>query len=766
MQAALFAGFGVYRRVKKKKWVFWTYRPRVFFVFDSACCSFFSIPARIRGAFSGVDPRTRIFRRIGSTDADVDDQRAGSGKDGGGVAQPAPPKPKPPKKPKKPRFVGHAEAIEVQLRKLGIMKPGLKLATVTHDKLRQSYKLRGDQVDLLDAYARRETRAHDETIARVAELEAQVHELRSRVSDSDDSNAASNAGLCEVCEESHHPFIQDLFVAHTRHRPLSVYNVCPPCRTLKRSATCARLLGCGPMWSCNLSTCSSPRHSRSDTSSPSTCPRRSTTLAVLSRVGGTCAREREQKREIRWSQVSFRQNLFANVIRQSQHRMYLTGASRPCRARGRVLALRYTPRLQQFFINLPPTAFLTFRGKGNKGLHGQPRNDMRNINFFCPVWKSVTRWIEKAAGPGMKDWGVCMTAVRNFADAAATAARNSDAAAAAAALVVGGHAGDGDGGDGGGGEMHDEMRGEGHGGVGGAASLEPARAVGATAVSDAARGGGDDDAMDADGGDHGGASGVSADGKDDGGIDGVDDVDEMRDNGHGKRDEEEDEREEPTRALGAAAVSDAARGSGDDDAMDADGGDHGGASGASADGEDDGGIDGVDDVDEMRDNGHGKRDEEDNEREEPTRALGAAAVSDAARGGGDDDAVDADAMDVYGGHQRAVDADGEDDGSVGGGGSDSDEMRDNGEEEEEAIVDEESDSDSDEDGDGDDDHADGEEGDNDVYSQTSTHSEAEASDSSNSAPLRRRRRRRCVRRRAGKPRSEDEETEADWESCG
>ena len=66
MQAALFAGFGVYRRVKKKKWVFWTYRPRVFFVFDSTCCSFFSIPARIRGAFSGVDPRTRIFRRIGS----------------------------------------------------------------------------------------------------------------------------------------------------------------------------------------------------------------------------------------------------------------------------------------------------------------------------------------------------------------------------------------------------------------------------------------------------------------------------------------------------------------------------------------------------------------------------------------------------------------------------------------------------------------------------------------------------------------------------
>ena len=53
---------------KEKKWVFWTYRPRgVFFVFGSTCCSFFSIPARIRGAFSGIDPRTRIFRRIGST---------------------------------------------------------------------------------------------------------------------------------------------------------------------------------------------------------------------------------------------------------------------------------------------------------------------------------------------------------------------------------------------------------------------------------------------------------------------------------------------------------------------------------------------------------------------------------------------------------------------------------------------------------------------------------------------------------------------------
>ena len=61
MQAALFAGFGVYRRVNKKKWDFWTYRPRVFFVFNSAFWSFLVTPARIRGAFFAVDLQTCIF---------------------------------------------------------------------------------------------------------------------------------------------------------------------------------------------------------------------------------------------------------------------------------------------------------------------------------------------------------------------------------------------------------------------------------------------------------------------------------------------------------------------------------------------------------------------------------------------------------------------------------------------------------------------------------------------------------------------------------
>ena len=61
---------------KQKKWVLWTYRPRVFFVFCSDCCSFFSSPVRIRGAFSGVpvDPRLGIFRRIGSNCADCVDR--------------------------------------------------------------------------------------------------------------------------------------------------------------------------------------------------------------------------------------------------------------------------------------------------------------------------------------------------------------------------------------------------------------------------------------------------------------------------------------------------------------------------------------------------------------------------------------------------------------------------------------------------------------------------------------------------------------------
>ena len=50
MQSAMFAGFGVCRRAnQKKKRFFWTSRLRLFPV----CCSFFSIPARIRGAFSG-----------------------------------------------------------------------------------------------------------------------------------------------------------------------------------------------------------------------------------------------------------------------------------------------------------------------------------------------------------------------------------------------------------------------------------------------------------------------------------------------------------------------------------------------------------------------------------------------------------------------------------------------------------------------------------------------------------------------------------------
>jgi hypothetical protein len=120
----------------------------------------------------------------------VDDQRAGSGIVGGGsVAQLAAPAP-----PKTARFVGDANALEVKIRNLGIVRPGLRLAAVAHGKLEMGYKLRGQQVDILDAYARRETRAHEETIARVAELEAQVEELRSRVSDSN----GSNAGLCEV----------------------------------------------------------------------------------------------------------------------------------------------------------------------------------------------------------------------------------------------------------------------------------------------------------------------------------------------------------------------------------------------------------------------------------------------------------------------------------------------------------------------------------------------------------------------------------------
>ena len=38
-----------------------------FLHFYSDCCSFFSSPVRIRGAFSGVDPRLGFFRRIGST---------------------------------------------------------------------------------------------------------------------------------------------------------------------------------------------------------------------------------------------------------------------------------------------------------------------------------------------------------------------------------------------------------------------------------------------------------------------------------------------------------------------------------------------------------------------------------------------------------------------------------------------------------------------------------------------------------------------------
>ena len=55
MQAALFAGFGFYRRVNKKSGIFWTYRTLVFFVFNSTFWSFLVTPARIRGAFFAVD---------------------------------------------------------------------------------------------------------------------------------------------------------------------------------------------------------------------------------------------------------------------------------------------------------------------------------------------------------------------------------------------------------------------------------------------------------------------------------------------------------------------------------------------------------------------------------------------------------------------------------------------------------------------------------------------------------------------------------------
>ena len=128
-------------------------------------------------AHAGSDARAHA-----APDAGVDDQRAGSGIVGGGsVAQLAAPAP-----PKTARFVGDANTLEVKIRNLGIVRPGLKLAAVAHDKLEMGYKLRGQQVDILDAYARRETRAHEETIARVAELEAQVEELRSRVSPFDE----------------------------------------------------------------------------------------------------------------------------------------------------------------------------------------------------------------------------------------------------------------------------------------------------------------------------------------------------------------------------------------------------------------------------------------------------------------------------------------------------------------------------------------------------------------------------------------------------